>query len=165
MPWGSISTVRLVREKAESFIEIWTLHFCTLKLVFPSNSSYVEGIFEKIGSSIQSYRKNPFAFSFRQSSYSLAHSQQREGWTDVRSDDLRRVGLLESETWYADLLNEDFMLCNTYPKLHVLPKVISKQELLQIAQYRQGGRFPSCLWQHPINSKIFIFFSTCLSFN
>lgn len=38
-------------------------------------------------------------------------------------------------------------LCPSYPKLFVVPKVVSDLELEQVVSFRSGGRVPAVVWR------------------
>ena len=40
-----------------------------------------------------------------------------------------------------------FRLCSTYPKLHIVPAMITDKEMEAVAKFRTSGRFPSVVWR------------------
>ena len=40
-----------------------------------------------------------------------------------------------------------FRLCSTYPKLHIVPAMISDKEMEAVVKFRTSGRFPSVVWR------------------
>lgn len=41
-----------------------------------------------------------------------------------------------------------FRLCSTYPKLHIVPAMISDKEMEAVVKFRTSGRFPSVVWRY-----------------
>ena len=38
-------------------------------------------------------------------------------------------------------------LCSTYPKLHIVPAMITDSEMEAVVKFRTSGRFPSVVWR------------------
>lgn len=54
------------------------------------------------------------------------------------------------------LVNSDFSICSTYPKLLIVTSTITDQELKEIAQFRSKGRIPSIVWFHPKKKSLLV---------
>ena len=54
-----------------------------------------------------------------------------------------------NSNWRVTKLNEDFGLCGTYPRLLVVPRSISDEELKKAAPFRSGRRLPVLCWKDP----------------
>jgi hypothetical protein len=84
-----------------------------------------------------------FAFSFR-----LPVSRHLNGWEkfDYVSD-FERMGLPSPE-WRITNVNNEYMLCNSYPQKLYVPVNVTGQELLLSAQFRANGRIPVLVWKN-----------------
>ena len=40
-----------------------------------------------------------------------------------------------------------FRLCSTYPKLHIVPAIITDKDMEAVAKFRTSHRFPSVVWR------------------
>ena len=40
-----------------------------------------------------------------------------------------------------------FRLCSTYPKLHIVPAMITDKDIEAVAKFRTSHRFPSVVWR------------------
>uniref|UniRef100_T1GCB6 Myotubularin phosphatase domain-containing protein n=1 Tax=Megaselia scalaris TaxID=36166 RepID=T1GCB6_MEGSC len=50
--------------------------------------------------------------------------------------------------WRVSTVNKDFTVCPTYAATLVVPKLISDEQLVQSAGFRDGGRFPILSYRH-----------------
>lgn len=50
--------------------------------------------------------------------------------------------------WRITHINKDFKLCPTYGSVLIVPKVISDEQIVQSAAFRDGGRFPVLSYRH-----------------
>eukprot|EP01038_Epipyxis_sp_PR26KG_P008525 gene8525-11523_t len=57
-----------------------------------------------------------------------------------------RMGALDSSSWRITNANSDYKLCQTYPKLLLVPKQLSDDELFVISTFRSGHRLPILCW-------------------
>jgi hypothetical protein len=63
------------------------------------------------------------------------------------------MGILDISSVYDDLplwrisaVNTDYRLCNTYPKVLVVPRKITDDELVLVSHFRSGHRLPVMCW-------------------
>ena len=54
------------------------------------------------------------------------------------------------------MVNMNFSICSSYPKLLFVPASITDQELREIAQFRSKGRIPSIVWMHPKHTSLLV---------
>jgi hypothetical protein len=53
----------------------------------------------------------------------------------------------KGKAWRILLANEDYGLCRTYPRHHIVPSSISDEMIKSVASFRSGARFPSVVWR------------------
>lgn len=70
-----------------------------------------------------------------------------DGYTMFRSE-LEFGKLLATDEWRLSSVNKDYTVCPTYGNKLVVPKVISDEEIIQSAAFRDGGRFPLLSYRH-----------------
>lgn len=70
-----------------------------------------------------------------------------DGYTMFRSE-LEFAKLLATDEWRLSLVNKDYSVCPTYGNKLVVPKIISDDEIVQSAAFRDGGRFPLLSYRH-----------------
>lgn len=58
------------------------------------------------------------------------------------------------KVWRIFLGNEDYSLCRTYPKYHIVPENVSDEMIKSAASFRSGGRFPSVVWRDQRNGAV-----------
>ena len=71
------------------------------------------------------------------------------GYFSMEADFSRMgVGTRESN-WRLTRANETFLLCSTYPRLLATPKIITDEDLFEIAKFRSKQRIPVLTWINP----------------
>ncbi|XP_046807439.1 myotubularin-related protein 9 [Lucilia cuprina] len=50
--------------------------------------------------------------------------------------------------WRITHINKDFKLCPTYGSVLIVPKIITDEQIVQSAAFRDGGRFPVLSYRH-----------------
>lgn len=70
-----------------------------------------------------------------------------DGYTMFRSE-LEFAKLLATDEWRLSSVNKDYTICPTYGSKLVVPKIISDEEIVQSAAFRDGGRFPLLSYRH-----------------
>ncbi|KAL9980228.1 hypothetical protein ACROYT_G008784 [Oculina patagonica] len=69
--------------------------------------------------------------------------------------EVRRMGFDNlHDAWRITDINSNFELCSTYPKLHIVPAMISDKEMEAVVKFRTSGRFPSVVWRHMTNGAV-----------
>lgn len=56
--------------------------------------------------------------------------------------------LLATGQWRLTKVNEKYKVCATYPKIIVVPNVITDEEITEATAFREGGRFPVYCYKH-----------------
>uniref|UniRef100_A0A1I8IW62 Myotubularin phosphatase domain-containing protein n=1 Tax=Macrostomum lignano TaxID=282301 RepID=A0A1I8IW62_9PLAT len=70
-------------------------------------------------------------------------------------DEAKRLGFLgDNSGWCVTKLNSDRSLCQSYPRLHLLPASVTEDELRQSSGYRALGRFPAPVWRCRANGAV-----------
>ena len=62
--------------------------------------------------------------------------------------ELKRQGL-PNESWRITRLNDQYAVCDTYPRYWGVPKMVSDDDLRETAKFRSRGRLPVLSWMHP----------------
>jgi hypothetical protein len=93
--------------------------------------------------------KSLFAFPFSTGSASYP------GWSLYSMhNEYARLGILGSNQerfgWRLTKLNEDYLLCKTYPSVLAVPATLSDDVLRIAAGFRTKNRFPVLCWIHPV---------------
>lgn len=70
-----------------------------------------------------------------------------DGYTMFRNE-LEYAKLLATDEWRITHVNADFSVCATYGASLVVPKTITDDEIVQSANFRDGGRFPVLSYKH-----------------
>ena len=72
-----------------------------------------------------------------------------DGWNVYNAvDELKRQGL-PNESWRITKVNDQYQICETYPRVFGVPKATSDEELAEVAKFRSRGRLPVLSWMHP----------------
>ena len=50
--------------------------------------------------------------------------------------------------WRILLANEDYSLCQSYPRHHIVPASITDEQIKSVAGFRSGKRIPSVVWRY-----------------
>ncbi|ESO12515.1 hypothetical protein HELRODRAFT_62273 [Helobdella robusta] len=58
----------------------------------------------------------------------------------------------ERRPWRICHANENYEICETYPRLHIVPSSISDDMVRDMAKYRSNSRFPSVVWRFYIQT-------------
>ncbi|XP_028412790.1 myotubularin-related protein 8-like [Dendronephthya gigantea] len=86
-----------------------------------------------------------YAFSYNPMDDKISSSA---GWVlyDARLE-FSRMGI-SADTWQASDLNEEFKLCDTYPRILFLPASASKETAIGSAMFRSRNRLPTLSYYH-----------------
>ncbi|XP_018652960.1 myotubularin-related protein [Schistosoma mansoni] len=82
----------------------------------------------------------PFAYKSNQSS--LLPVIKTTDWPNNINE------LLSVGSWRISQLNENYSLCNSYPKTFIVPVKCDDQMIIESSRFRHGGRFPLLLYYH-----------------
>jgi len=53
--------------------------------------------------------------------------------------------------WRVSSANENFEVCDTYPRQFVVPTLVDDEQVMRIKDFRSRGRLPVLAWRHPSN--------------
>ncbi|XP_064392671.1 myotubularin-related protein 4-like isoform X2 [Halichondria panicea] len=88
----------------------------------------------------------------------LSLQSDSSSWRDeVMTSDYRRMGMCqaangnETRAWRISECNDKYGVCLTYPKLLLVPGMISDEDLTTAAKFRMSGRLPVISWRHQSN--------------
>ena len=56
---------------------------------------------------------------------------------------------MPNESWKITSINENYELCDTYPRLLAVPTAASDTDVREVAKFRSRGRLPVLSWMHP----------------
>ncbi|CAB4037376.1 Hypothetical predicted protein [Paramuricea clavata] len=66
------------------------------------------------------------------------------------------MGFDKDQAWKITDINSKFEVCSSYPKLHIVPSLITDEMLENIAKFRASRRFPSAVWRHSKNGAVIV---------
>lgn len=93
--------------------------------------------------------------------YRPMYSILEDGYTMFRGE-LEFSKLLASDEWRLSTVNKDYSVCSSYGPKIIVPKLISDEEIVQSAAWRDGGRFPMLSYRHEngVCRRVFRFVTT-----
>ena len=56
---------------------------------------------------------------------------------------------LPNESWRITRINDNYEVCDTYPRIFAVPSAASDNDLREVAKFRSRGRLPVLSWMHP----------------
>ncbi|XP_062570524.1 myotubularin-related protein 4-like [Saccostrea cucullata] len=68
----------------------------------------------------------------------------------------QKFDLKSGKAWRITYINEDFNLCPTYPKNHIVPASITDEDIKSSAGFRALKRFPSVVWRNQRNGAVLV---------
>ncbi|WAR17778.1 MTMR9-like protein [Mya arenaria] len=69
-----------------------------------------------------------------------------DGWHAFHQEsEKNRYKSLLKEDWRISTANKEYRLCQSYPQSLFVPKAVTDEMLVKVAQFRQNGRFPAVL--------------------
>lgn len=152
VPLGAISHVEKIgrsRSKGENAygLEVFCKDMRTLRFAHKQETHGRRGMYDRlqIVAFPVSYGKNVFANCFKA-------DYTEDGWELYNAErELTRMGVgSENVPWRLTSLNQDFSLCETYPRTLGVPAAASDDDLRAVAQFRSKGRIPVLSWLHPV---------------
>lgn len=85
----------------------------------------------------------------------FASSCQKDSVQYSFMSEVRRMGFDNlHDAWRITDINSNFELCATYPKLHIVPAMITDSKMEAVVKFRTSGRFPSVVWRHMTNGAV-----------
>ncbi|KAH3761832.1 hypothetical protein Pelo_6318 [Pelomyxa schiedti] len=92
---------------------------------------------------------NEYAFNKPLFAFSHCTSPDKIGWSIYDPEkEYQRMGVPGQSGWKLTQLNQDFHLCNTYPKLLAVPEEASEEIIRETAAFRSRGRLPVLSWRN-----------------
>ncbi|XP_032513916.2 myotubularin-related protein 9 [Danaus plexippus] len=79
--------------------------------------------------------------------YRHMHPIMENGYT-LYSIEGEFTKVIATEEWRISRVNQNYTVCQSYPKAVVVPKCIDDETLAAAATFRQGGRFPVLSYRH-----------------
>ncbi|XP_043236552.1 myotubularin-related protein 9-like isoform X2 [Amphibalanus amphitrite] len=71
-----------------------------------------------------------------------------DDWSEFSTEHEFSKLILSSDEWRISHLNSDFKVCESYPRSVVVPSSVTDEELIRVALFRHGGRFPVLSYRH-----------------
>lgn len=68
--------------------------------------------------------------------------------------EIQRLQFDTHRAWRITLINENFNICCSYPKYHLVPSSVSDKDLESIAGFRSSRRFPTVVWRDTISGAV-----------
>lgn len=86
---------------------------------------------------------NSFCFRY----YQALEEPHDYGW-DVYDPirEFTRLGTFESGQFRVSNINNDYLICESYPKVMIEPTIISLEEIINVSKFRSRGRLPTVCW-------------------
>lgn len=75
-----------------------------------------------------------------------------DGWQAFELDREYTKILQSTDDWRVSICNKDYKLCSTYPESVLVPKSVTDESLMKVAQFRCLGRFPALSYLHKPNN-------------
>uniref|UniRef100_A0A095C465 Myotubularin-related protein 9 n=1 Tax=Schistosoma haematobium TaxID=6185 RepID=A0A095C465_SCHHA len=83
-----------------------------------------------------------YPFSYKSNQLSLLPAIKTTDWPNNIKE------ILSGGSWRRSQLNENYLLCNSYPKTFVVPVKCDDQMIKESSRFRHGGRFPLLVYYH-----------------
>lgn len=79
-----------------------------------------------------------------------------DGWQTFELEREYRKILHFSDDWRISNANKNFALCSTYPEKTLVPKTITDESLVKVANFRCMGRYPILSYLHKPNRAVIV---------
>lgn len=79
-----------------------------------------------------------------------------DGWQTFELEREYRKILQSTDDWRLSSANKDYKLCSTYPEKVIVPRSITDESLVKVAQFRCLGRFPILSYLHKPNRAVIV---------
>ncbi|KAG0726412.1 Myotubularin-related protein 9 [Chionoecetes opilio] len=80
--------------------------------------------------------------------YRAMYTILEDGWTTFLPESEFSRLIQPGDDWRISYVNKDYKVCASYPSAVVVPKNMEDSDLVAIANFRQGGRFPVLAYRH-----------------
>lgn len=77
-----------------------------------------------------------------------------DGWQTFELNREYQKILQSTDDWRISHANKGYALCPTYPEMVIVPKAITDENLIKVAQYRCLGRFPVLSYIHKASKAV-----------
>lgn len=75
-----------------------------------------------------------------------------DGWQAFELDREYKKILQNTDDWRVSNANKEYALCSTYPEKLLVPRTVTDESLIKVAQFRCLGRFPVLSYLHKLNN-------------
>lgn len=125
-------------------IEIFCKDIRNLRFALKQENHSRRDVFEKL---------QMFAFPFNHKLNLFAFHYYEEfpenGWEVYDPvEEFKRLGV-ENYNWKITQINQDYMICDTYPATWAVPAQATVKDIQDVAGFRSKGRLPVLSWLHP----------------
>jgi len=131
----------------QRFVEFHELESCLASLAFPPEGTALMDRFSCIANAPLRAWKGPHDALVSFSGCCLA-----KHYEDAVEVSRLLASTQAQQSWRVSHCNVSFALCDTYPRLLVVPRSLSDQELLEVAEFRSRRRIPLMSWVDPESS-------------
>lgn len=88
--------------------------------------------------------------------YQLCQQADRTTYSFGKEVERMKFDLKCKSAWRITYINEDFSVCTSYPKYHIVPATITDKQLKDVAGFRSQRRFPSVVWRDQRNGAVLL---------
>ncbi|VDI78779.1 myotubularin-related protein 3/4 [Mytilus galloprovincialis] len=88
--------------------------------------------------------------------YQLCQQAERFTFSFGKEVERMKFDLKSKSSWRITYINEDFSVCSSYPKCHIVPACITDKHLGDVAGFRAQRRFPSVVWRDQRNGAVLV---------
>jgi hypothetical protein len=140
------------------YVHLYCKDARSIRCTFPNNEAALE-MMKRIQGAISPPKKmdEAFAFAFHQLTNDDVSDEVKAqlGWDlpvfptpEERFEaEIKRMEFNTKGPWRVSKENKDFELCSSYPKFIIVPCVMDKKKLEQVACFRSARRFPAVVWR------------------
>lgn len=79
-----------------------------------------------------------------------------DGWQTFELDREYQKILQNTDDWRVSQVNRSYKVCHTYPETMLVPKAITDESLIKVANFRCLGRFPVLSYLHKPNRAVIV---------
>ncbi|PVD33089.1 hypothetical protein C0Q70_08538, partial [Pomacea canaliculata] len=67
-----------------------------------------------------------------------------------------KFDISNKKAWRILQINDNYSVCRSYPRLHIVPQCISDETMKNVASFRSSNRFPSIVWRDQRNGAVIV---------
>lgn len=147
LPYQMIYKIETVGKK---HLSVHCKDFRTLYFSFRETDSSISQFMNSVRVYLPNRYEDSFAFRFA-SEYQKLVELSTNGWKIYNAKkELERI-LNNDPQWRISSLNQNYELCETYPRILAFPTDVTDDELISVREFRSRGRIPVLSWRHPEN--------------